>query len=241
MNSKLLLRHRVNIQNQYIGFLQFLHPNFELVDGINVKWSEYDNPNPVGIIYADELHSDTVEQLDSLTSNWIIVNGHHFDDDISSNEGLYKAILPISYAQIKKSLKKGDIPVYNTMDYGTLIEKIKVCLIDHSQMQSDSVTNQSVYNLFAAILGTPDVLNTIYFNMVDSSNVSRVASSILTFLNKVQLQKISNESVYYARLISQSNKRYGKFIKQGIYKFVKSNANLEIALHQLLLFLNRAR
>lgn len=241
MNSKLLLRHRVNIPNQYIGFLQFLHPNFELVDGKEVKWSAYDNPNPVGIIYADELQSDTIEQLDRLTKNWIIVNSHHFDDDISSNEGLFKTILPISYAQIKKNLKKDMIPVYNTMDYGTLIEKIKVCLIDNSQLQSDSVTKQSVYNLFAAILGTPDVLNTIYFNMVNSSNVSRIASSILTFLNKVQSQKIANEPVYYARLISQSNKRYGKFIKQGIHNFVKSNANLEIALYQLLSFLNKAR
>ena len=88
---------------------------------------------------------------------------------------------------------------------------------------------------------TPQKLAEYYFNIVDRNNISVITSSILTFLTKVQTQNTSGSSIYYARLINQSYKRYGKYIKSGIYMLVRSKANKEIALYNLLSYLNRAR
>ncbi len=144
--------------------------------------------------------------------------------------------------QIKnKAVKDSSMPVYNTMEYWLLLDKVKLCLIDNSPLQCDKFSEHSAYTLYTAILGTPDVLNSVYFNMVDSRNVQRIASSILSFLIKVQSQQVNVSSVYYARLIAQSYRRYGKYIKQGISNFVKSKSVLEVSLYQLLAFLNKAR
>lgn len=235
MNDKLLLKRKINFPNQHIGFLNFIHPNFEFVNDL----STYDNPNPIGLIYTGEYSENIESKLSSITDNWIIVNSHHFDDDLSTNEGLFKALLPIHYVKYKKNGKNVK-PIYNEIDYASLLEKIKLCLLDNCSITLDSETDNSVYSLFVSILSTPDVLNRVYFNTVNKNNVNMVASSILSFLNKVQSQQInSSMSVHYVRLISQSYKRYGKKIKKGILDFVKSNSNLEISLYRLLSFLNK--
>ncbi len=238
MNSNLLIRHCINFPAQYISFLNFIHPHFEIVNDIDL----YDNPIPNGIIYTGQWADDIKNKLNKITPNWIIVNAHHFDLDLSTNEGLVKNILPIHYVQIKnKAVKDSSMPVYNTMEYWLLLDKVKLCLIDNSPLQCDKFSEHSAYTLYTAILGTPDVLNSVYFNMVDSRNVQRIASSILSFLIKVQSQQVNVSSVYYARLIAQSYRRYGKYIKQGISNFVKSKSVLEVSLYQLLAFLNKAR
>lgn len=248
MNSKLLLQKRINLNREYIDFLNFLHPDFEIVGShpiMNVASSldEYDNPMPRGIIYNGQYESDTLEKLNKITPNWIVVNAHHFDIDLSTNENLIKYLLPIHYAQLKNS-KSNELSVYNDkhMGYDNLLELIKQCLISNTKLSAvDCTAGHSVYTLYAAILGTPDVLNYEFFNLVNRDNVSAITSSILTFLNKVQCQKVKNEPVYYARLISQSNKRYGKRIQQAVLRFVKSKANKEVALYNLLTDLNRSR
>ena len=238
MNSNLLVRHCINFPAQYISFLNFIHPHFEIVSDIDL----YDNPMPNGIIYTGQWTDDIKDKLNKITPNWIIVNAHHFDLDLSTNEGLVKNILPIHYVQIKnKAVKDSSTPVYNIMEYWSLLDKVKLCLIDNSSLQCDKFSEHSAYALYTAILGTPDVLNSVYFNMVDSRNVQRIASSILSFLIKVQSQQVNVSSVYYARLIAQSYRRYGKYIKQGISNFVKSKSVLEVSLYQLLAFLNKAR
>jgi len=238
MNDKLLLQKRINFpkDEKHIRFLNFIHPGYEIVNNIN----DYDNPTPSGIIYVGQYEDNIVERLNRITSNWIIVNEHHNDVDLSTNDGLIKNLLPLHYVQLKNS-KLDDINVYHKMEYDVLLEKIKYCLINNSLQTDDNSTDTSVYNLFAAILGTPDVLNREFFNIVSKKNVSLVTSSLLTFLNKVQSQNIKGASVHYARLITQSNQRYGKRIKQAVCKFVKSKANKEVALYNLLSDLNKTR
>ena len=236
MNNRLLLQKKINFNKDYIGFLNFIHPNFEIVDDLNKEY----NPYSLGIIYTGQFESDTVDTLKSITSNWIIVNAHHFDIDLTTNEGLIKNLLPIHYIQMKNS-KTDELSVYNNMSYDVLLEKIKLCLVSNLPLTYNNEEDQSVYNLYQAILGTPDVLNYTFFNLVNKNNVSIITSSLLTFLNKVQTQNIRNASVYYSRLITQSNKRYGKRIKQAVSAFVKSKANKEIALYQLVTDLNRSR
>lgn len=236
MNNRLLLQKKINFNKDYIGFLNFIHPNFEIVDDLNKEY----NPYSLGIIYTGQFESDTVDTLKSITPNWIIVNAHHFDIDLTTNEGLIKNLLPIHYIQMKNS-KTDELSVYNNMSYDVLLEKIKLCLVSNLPLTYNNEEDQSVYNLYQAILGTPDVLNYTFFNLVNKNNVSIITSSLLTFLNKVQTQNIRNASVYYSRLITQSNKRYGKRIKQAVSSFVKSKANKEIALYQLVTDLNRSR
>ena len=238
MNDRLLIKQRINFPLQYINFLNFIHPHFEIVENLD----DYSNPLSSGVIYIGPWADNIQDRLDSITKNWIIVNAHHFDLDLSTPEGLVKNLLPIHYASIKKkAIKESSQPVYNNMDYYSLLEKVKLCLINNSQLQDDKFSEYSVYPLFAAILGTQDVLNSVYFSMVNSKNVHRIASSVLSFLNKVQQQKVNVSSVSYSRLISQSYVRYGKHIKKAILQFVSSKANLEISLYQLLSFLNKAR
>ena len=57
------------------------------------------------------------------------------------------------------------------MDYDLLLEKIKQCLISNHLCTDDNEVLSSVYNLFVAILGTPDILNTVFFNTVNNRNV----------------------------------------------------------------------
>lgn len=238
MNDKLLLQKRINFpkDDKHIRFLNFLHPGFEIVTNID----EYENPYPTGIIYIGQYEDHLIDKLNAITNRWIVVNEHHSDLDLSTNDGLLKHLLPLHYVKLKNS-KTNEIGVYHKMEYDTLLEKIKYCLINNTLQADDYSADSSVYNLFAAILGTPDVLNREFFSIVSKKNVSLVTSSLLTFLNKVQAQNIKGASVHYARLITQSNQRYGKRIKQAICKFVKSKANKEVALHNLLSDLNRAR
>lgn len=235
MNNNLLLRKRINFPKQNLEFLHFIHPQFEIVDDID----SYDNPFTSGIIYTGVYSDNLISKLNSITNKWIVVNAHHFDLDLSTNDGLIKNLLPLHYIKLKNS-KDTDSFVYN-ISYEALLDKIKISLINNSQLQVDESSDQSVYNLFVSILSTPDVLNNVYFNTVNKNNVSLIISSILTFLNRVQSQNIRGASVNYARLISQSNKRYGKKIKQAVSRFVKSKSNKEIALYNLLTDLNMVR
>lgn len=235
MNNNLLLRKRINFPKQNIEFLHFIHPRFEIVEDID----SYDNPFTNGIIYTGIYGNDLIGKLNSITNKWIIINAHHFDLDLSTNDGLVKNLLPLHYIKLKNS-KDACSFVYN-ISYEALLDKIKISLINNSQLQVDESSDQSVYNLFVSILSTPDVLNNVYFNTVNKNNVSLIISSILTFLNRVQSQNIKGASVNYARLISQSNKRYGKKIKQAISRFVRSKSNKEIALYNLLTDLNTVR
>lgn len=235
MNDKLLLRQKVNILTPHVEFLQFIHPHFKCVDKID----EFDDIYTDGIIYKGVLHDDTVSRIEQYTRNWIIVNNHRFDIDLSTNENLIKYLLPINYIQIKKN--NDLLSECNKIKYESLLEKIKLCLIDNRPLSFNDDNDNSIYCLFQSILMTPQKLAEYYFNIVDRNNISVITSSILTFLTKVQTQNTSGSSIYYARLINQSYKRYGKYIKSGIYMFVRSKANKEIALYNLLSYLNRAR
>lgn len=159
MNSKLLLKKKISFRKEYIEFLSFLHPDFEYVEDLDA----YDNPMPLGIIYTGQYNDDTVNRLNRITPNWIIVNAHHYDLDLSTSEGLLKNLLPIQYAQLRdsksKDSKNNELFVYKEMSYEILLEKIKYCLISNAKLTYDNTAEQSVYSLFAAILGTPEVLN----------------------------------------------------------------------------------
>jgi hypothetical protein len=234
MNEKLLLQKKINFPMQYINFLKFIHPYFSIIS----SFEEYDYGSSNGIIYIGKLTSTTVDELNSITNKWIIVNEKEFDYDLTTNDGLIKNLLPIYYSKLKQS-KESFSTIYS-ISYEALIEKIKICLINNTELTFDDVLDQSVFNLFVAILGTRDVLNFEFFNLVNDKNILLITSSVLTFLNKVQTQNINGASIHYSRLIIQSYKRYGKRIKQAVYKFVKSKANRQIALYHLLIDLNRA-
>lgn len=234
MNDKLLLRKRVNISN--IEFLQFLHPNFDFVKDLD----EYDNPFPDGIIYIGNSINNLTDRLNTITSNWIIVNNHIYDIDLSTNEGLLKYLLPLQYNKLNKPSKDNNY-MYKHISYDALLDKIKKCLIDGSQLSFDDDTQQSMYNLFKSILLPVNDFASVYFNIITKENINLATSSILSFLNKVQYKILPKDNIYYANLILESNRRYGKHIKTGICNFIKSKTNKEIALFQLLSYLNRVR
>jgi hypothetical protein len=234
MNDKLLLHKKINIQKQYIGFLKFLHPNFDYVEDLN----NYYNPSVYGIIYIGKFSDQNLKKLKDITDSWIIVSDKAFDVDLTTNENLVKHLLPLDYIKINKTKESR---IYNTLSYAELLDKVKICLLNNMPLCIEQEFDQSVFNLFAAVLGTPDILNYEFFNLVNKHNVSLITSSLLTFLNKVQSNNTKEASVCYARLITQSNKRYGKRIKNAILNFVRSRSNKEIALYKLLTDLNRSK
>lgn len=234
MNDKLLLKKKVNIQN--IEFLQFLHPNFDIVKDIY----EYDNPFPDGIIYIGNNIDSLIEKLNIITPNWIIVNNHIYDVDLSTNEGLLKYLLPLQYNKLNKPSKDNNY-TYKHIAYDALLDKIKRSLIDGSQLLFAEDEQQSMYNLFKSILLPINDFASVYFNTITKENINLATSSILSFLNKVQYKVLPKDNIYYANLILESNRRYGKHIKTGICNFIKSKANKEIALFQLLSYLNKVR
>lgn len=237
MNDKLLLHHKVNIpvQDKYIKFLNFIHPNYKIVNDLH----ECDNYDIKGIIYTGKVDNDTIFTIKKFTDNWIIVSNKDYDIDLSTNEGLVKNLLPLQFFKIKKSLKKDTTPVYNTVSYDSLLEQIKISLLLNSSLEYESTTDESVYNLYRSILCTPDVLTSTYFNLVNKYNINLITSSILTFLSKVQSKNTVGASQNYTRLLIQSNNKYGKKIKQGIVKFIHSKSNKIISLYNLLSYLNR--
>jgi hypothetical protein len=129
----------------------------------------------------------------------------------------------------------------NMMKYDSLLDQVKTCLINNGSIKVDDSEDQSVYLLYNSILGTQDVFNNVFFTAVNKNNIISITSSILTFLNKVQTQNIRGASSHYANLIIQSNKRYGKKIRQAICRFVRSKASKEAALYNLLTDLNKAK
>ena len=232
MGNCLLLKKHVLIKPNYIEFLRFIHPHFAIVDDIDV----YDSPNTQGIIYTGKCTSDIENRLNKITDKWIIVSGNAFNVDLSTNDGLVKNILPISYTQLKNN---NDLEKLYKISYDELLEKVKVSLITGTHISLTDTVESSVYQLFSAIICSEDVLNKVFFSIVNKDNVSYILSSVLRFLGKVQSLNVKNESGWYSRLITQSNYRYGKKIKPAINTFIKSKANKEVALHQLLLKLNR--
>lgn len=233
MNNKLLLNKSVNIRDDYLGFISFIHPCFDYVSDI----SSYDNPRTNGIIFCGKHNDAIINSLSTITKKWVIVDNQFFDVDLTTNEGLIKHILPVHYAKLKKEDK---LNLINSLKYDQLLEQIKICLVSGSSIQLDSTEDQSVYYLFNSILGTQDVLNSVFFTTVNKTNVISITSSLLTFLNKVQSKNIYGASSHYANLIIQSNIRYGKKIQKAIYRFVRSKANKEVALYNLLIDLNKA-
>ena len=39
MNNRLLLQKKINFNKDYIGFLNFIHPNFEIIDDLNKEYA----------------------------------------------------------------------------------------------------------------------------------------------------------------------------------------------------------
>lgn len=237
MNDNLFLNKKINFSLQYVNFLQYMHPHFEIIDDL----SNYDNPCSNGIIYIGQWEDLIENRLNSITNKWIIVNQIRFDVDLSTNENLLKNVLPLHYVKIKNDKDPDKLQLLRSMNYSTLLDKIKISLIDNSQIQLESDNNQSIYSLFCALLGTPDILAYEFFNLVNKDNIAQITSSVLTFLNKVQSQNIKGASNNYARLIVQSNKRYGKHIKKCICSYVKSKADKILSLYNLLISINKAR
>lgn len=241
MNDQLLVRRTVNISKSYIHFLHYIHPHFDIVSDIN----SYDKPFPDGIIYVGQCSDNIKDKLSNITKNWIIIDQNKFDIDLTTNESLIKNLLPLHYIKIKNEknrLKSDPFSVYNRMSYGCLLEKIKICLIDNSPLIAEDDSEQSFYDLYKVIMGTTSQLDQIFFSTVTSQNVSTATSCILRFLTRVQSLDVSGiKSIWYARLVEQSNRRYGKYIKQAIVQFVKSKANKEVSLYNLLTTLNKAR
>ena len=237
MCSRLFIGHVVNIKSMYVNFLQYIHPHSEILSSL----SGYDRPDSNGIIYTGNYSDDIKEQLSRITSDWIIVNAHHYDIDLTTNEGLYKNTLPLHFLQDTKKIKKEEVPAYKRVDYETLIDYIKLSLVCNTSLNIDDTANNSLYRLFVAILGVPDMLSITYFKILSGVNINVITSSVLTFLTRVNEQQYLGVSTSYARLISQSHQRYGKRIKSGILNYIKSKAKPEISLYQLLLYLNGAK
>lgn len=233
MNDRLLLHKSINIQGDYVKFISFIHPHFEYVEDL----SSFDNPRTNGIIFIGKSSDESRKTLNSITSNWIIVDSHHFDVDLTTNEGLLKNLLPVQYIKIKNDDK---LKLIQLLRYDQFLDLIKISLISNEPIKLDLLEDQSVYLLYNSILGTRDVLNNVFFTTVNKSNALSISSSILTFLIKVQTNNVRGASPHYANLIMQSNKRYGKKIKQAICRFVKSRLNREAALYNLLTDLNKA-
>ena len=236
MNDKLFLKKKVNIKNNHIGFLNFIHPHFNVVDNLY----EYDNPLTHGIIYTGKLENDTISIIEKITNKWIIVNNFNYDVDLSTNEGLIKNTLPLDYVNIKSSDSLYKDFLYN-ISYDSLIEKIKICLIDGSKLKYDGSHDASVYTLFNSLLCFDRVFDETFFNTVSKDNINVITSSLLTMLNRTQSVNVKGVSDAYANLIVQSNRRYGKRIQPNIIKFVKSKSNAILALYSMLASLNRVR
>lgn len=237
MCSRLFVGHVVNIKNTYVNFLQYIHPHFEIVSNLD----GYDRPDSNGIIYTGNYNDGIKEYLSRITPSWIIVNAHHYDIDLTTNEGLYKSTLPLHFFHDTKKSKKEEVPAYKKVVYDELIDYIKLSLICNTPLNIDDTTSRSLYSLFVAILGVPDMLSLTYFKMLDDVSINVIISSVLTFLTRVNEQQYLGVSTAYARLISQSHQRYGKRIKGGILRYIKSKAKPEISLYQLLLYLNGAK
>lgn len=235
MNNKLLLNKTVSIND--IQFLQFLHHDFDVVSDIY----EYDNPCPAGIIYVGKTVEDLQSKLESITHSWIIVNNHKFDVDLTTNDGIIKNILPLQYIKLASRLKDKHSSVDKIMSYDECLDKVKICLINCAPFTVDEDNKTSVYELFRSILFPQTTFEKVYFETVTRENVNLIASSMLSILCRVQSKSVPRDKPHYARLITESNTRYGKYIKQAIYKYATSRAKKEVALFQLLSFLNKAQ
>ena len=143
--------------------------------------------------------------------------------------------------KLLKSSKDKYFSVNKLMSYDECLEKVKVCLIDGSPFTIDNDKQISVYDLFKSILLPPNTFEKIYFNTVTKDNINIVSSSVLSFLTRVLYKDLPKSNPHYARIITDSNIRYGKYIKHAVYKYVTSKSKKEIALFQLLSFLNRVR
>ena len=233
MNSQLLLKHKVNLLGQYRTLLNFIHPDFYTINSL-----EQYNCNMPGIIYTGDFYIKLISELNALTNNWIILSNKTYDTDLTTNEGLVKYLMPVCYAKLKNVYDNNHKHVYNNISYDLLLEKIKLCLINNTELTFDSLDN-SVYDLFCMILSSYENLSSQYFITLNDSNIDYITSSVLTFLSRVQTNSTVGLSNSYASLIKRSNMKYGKYIKQGISNFVKSKANKKIALYNLLIYLNK--
>lgn len=220
--SDILVGKKVAIADPYL--LQFFYPRFSVVSDLNqpIDYSK-------GVIYTGIVSGSTQQRLTWLTRGMFIIVSQYGDVILETPKDFINTFMPYLSDKADKYL---DYP----MD--EFIPVLKQHWILNRRIVYYKEVNQGVYALFRAMSSSKNDLYSAYFSLLETMPSYKIASSVLTFLQRVYTQNYDGAGSEYKLSINKAYLKFGKNIKQAILQYVKSNQSPEVALFFLLDSLN---
>ena len=212
-----LIRKKVSIKDP--SFLQFFYPHFSIVSDLN-REMDYTQ----GVIYTGLVSESTIKKLDLISNGNYIIIADLCDIKLETQTDFIKVFFPV----LEKKADK-----YTNYDLDDLLPLIKVYTILQKRipiLKEDVLTVYSLYNAMVHSLNMDEV----YFSLLKERDVKYIASSILSFLIKVQEEDYSTQSSSYKKLINAAHLKFGTKIRTAIRQYISSDQIPEIALWELL-------
>ena len=213
-----LIGKKVAITDPYL--LQFFYPRFTVVSDLSqpIDYSK-------GVIYTGQLLGSVQQKLTWITRGLFIIVSPYGDIKLETPQDYIKAFMP-KFENI--SDKYLDYPI------DEFIPLLKQYWILQRRILYYKESNQGVYALYRAMSSSKYEMYTAYFSLLKDMPINHIASSVLTFLQRVQTQNYDGASSGYKLSINKAYLKFGKKIRQAVLQYVKSNQSPEVALLFLL-------
>ena len=213
-----LLKKKVSIKDPY--FLQFFYPHFSIVPDLNRENVDYTQ----GVIYTGLVSESNIKKLEYMSNGNYIIIADLCDVKLETQSDFIKVFFPVLADKADK---------YLNYDMDDLLPLIKVYSIIQKRIPLLKEEELTVYSLFDS-LTHPIRIDEVYFNLLKERDVKYIASSILSFLIKVQEEDYNTSSGKYQQLINLAHLKFGAKIKGAIKQYIASDQIPEIALWELL-------
>ena len=212
-----LLKKKVSIKDP--SFLQFFYPHFSIVSDLN-KDIDYTQ----GVIYTGLVSDSTIRKLDTISRGNYIVIADLCDVKIENPSDYIRVFFPALSDKADK---------YINYDLDDLLPLIKTHYILQKKIPLLKEEELTVYALYDSMTH-PSKIDEVYFSLLKEKDIKYIASSLFSFLIKVQEENYNASSPKYKKLINLAHLKFGSRIKGAVKQYIASDQLPEIALWELL-------
>jgi hypothetical protein len=217
-----LLRKKVCIAEPYL--LLFFYPHFQIVSNLNspIDYS-------TGVIYTGTVTDDVVHRLESLTLGKFILVTPFGEVTLAKPSDFIQVFLPVIADKATR---------YDSYNLDQFLILLKQHYLIQRRINLPQESEQGVYLLFKSLLSSKLDLYKEYLTLLETTPITVLASSVLTFLNNVLEQNLTNKSSAYRSLLNSAKLKFGDRIKCAVMQYIESKQRPDVALLFLLDTLN---
>lgn len=206
--------------------LQYFYPEYKIKSNIDRR----DVRNK--IIYNGEYKSGLSDYLEKNTKEYISLVGN-VDYDLSKKENLVKFVYEEKGRRLTKKVKRS----VDMLDWKDVVYCCKVFWLIDEWIYYIEEDELSMYSLFKAVVNTKKEMLDVYFKLLNKYPFYVIESSVITFLQRVKNIEEQNVSTHYYKVLQKADDKFGRGLKDIIFKYakVKEGVREEIKLLNLLL------